>query len=403
MKYAIIGAGNIGRALIADLLTADPQAQVLALDTAASALDQVCELGEAGQVHARLLQHSDLSHEIAGQLRGAAGVANTTVGERCVDILRAAIEARVPYVDVHGILFNERVALSGDARDAGITALLGMGVSPGLTNMLAADGVRRASGEITVECEYVTHRPLNPSLGLLETALRQFRNGTLAPVYEDGELRWYPPFSGSIRTRFPRLADEVELVYTPHSEPETIPYFIPGLKRVSVRGTYLPAMMTLLKSLHAFGLLDPALQVSVPSGAQPFQPLLRAALMSDGSLKPAEVTSLYTMRVRVIGEVGSDRSVSEVVVGHEPGWDPLPQGRLTALPASFALQLLARKALDRPGVISPELLSGAQVEQCIRYLEGRGLWVERHEYHEDRGHPPETAAADRGLAAQQGG
>lgn len=386
MKYAVVGAGSIGRAIIADLLSADPGAHVLAIDTAQAALDLAQGL-DPGRVTVARVEDNAIA-QIAPYLKSVAAVANTTVGDRIVDILQASIQAKVPYVDVHGIFFNERLAYAPQAEAAGVTAVLGMGVSPGLTNMIAADGIRKASGAISVECEYMTHRPLNPTIGLLETAIRQFRDGSMAPVYENGKLLWYPPFSGAMRTRFPRYPDEVELVYTAHSEPETIPHFFPDVQRVTVRGTYHPQMMGLLKSLYQFGLLDPSLEVSTPSGKLPFQPLLRAALMGDGALKPRDIAPLYLMRVRVSGEAGNTRSVSELTLGHELGWDPLPQGRLTALPASFTLQLLAHGSLSRPGVVGPELLTGDQVIQCLGYLQARGLWVEQNQYREDIGHTP---------------
>ena len=69
---------------------------------------------------------------------------------------------------------EERFSRDGAAKAAGVTALIGTGVSPGLTNMMAAWGARQFKGAVDIECEYATFRPINPSEGLLETALRQF-------------------------------------------------------------------------------------------------------------------------------------------------------------------------------------------------------------------------------------
>jgi saccharopine dehydrogenase-like NADP-dependent oxidoreductase len=269
------------------------------------------------------------------------------------------------------------MSLDDAARSRGVTALLGMGVSPGLTNLLAGHGIRRASGDITVDCEYVTLRPRNATPGLLETALRQFRDGAQAPVFENGAVKGYPPFSGALRTRFAGLEDEVEIVYTPHSEPITIPRFIPGLKRVTVRGSYHPRIMALLKSLSEFGLLDPEMRVDAGSASVEFQPLLRTALLGSGVPRPSGIGPLYIMRVRVTSERGGRQSSSLVTIGHEPGWDALPQGRLTALPAAYAARLLATKELDAPGIMSPEVMCDEHVEGCLALLERRGVWIKR--------------------------
>ena len=370
MHYVLIGAGSIGRALAKDVLAEDETARFSAFDVHEGALEQIRALAP-GRVQASVVQGSD-SAAFAALVAGADIVVNCTAGAQCVEILEAAIARKVPYLDVHGtLLLKERLALSDKARRAGIAAMIGVGVSPGLTNMLGAYLARKQAGKVDVECEYATLRSLNPTEGLLETALRQMRNGVTAAVYEDGQTTYHPPFSGALRTRFDGLDEEVELVYTPHSEPLTMPLFVPNVRRVTVRGTYDSRIQALMKSLYEFGLLNPALTVDVQGQAADFQPLLRQALMGDGTLKPAGVQARYVMRVRVTGDGGA----SSLTLGHPPGWDALPQGRMTALPAAYFAQQVARGAVDYAGVCGTEVATDSQVEQCLSYLQGRGLWV----------------------------
>lgn len=374
MHYVVIGAGNIGRCLISDVLGSDPEARITAIDNNQESLAATTQMARGGHVSCFALDVSD-SSALAKYTKDAAIVVNTTDGSRSIEILHSAIHGRVPYLDVHGtLLVDERLALSAAAEAAGITAVIGMGCSPGITNMLAGYGARNAVGSITVEVEYVTHRPMNPSLGLLDTALRQFRNHVRSTVYENGTYHSKMPFEGALRTRFPGLEEEVDLVYTPHSEPVTLPRFVPGLKKVTVRGAYQPKMMTLLKALYSFGLMQQDLKVNVAGVSTDFQPILRDALMGDGSPKPAGVTPLYLLRVRVTGEENGRHVINEMTVGHPRGWDPLPQGRMTALPASFTAQMMARREFQRFGVCGPETFTDSQVEACLAYLEARGLW-----------------------------
>ena len=374
MHYVVVGAGNIGRSLISDVLGSDPDARITAIDNNQESLAATAQMPGAGRLSCSAIDVADAG-ALAKLAKEAAIIVNTTDGTRSIEILRAAIQVRVPYLDVHGtLLVDERLALSAAAEAAGITALIGMGCSPGITNMLAGYGARNATGAITVEVEYVTHRPMNPSLGLLDTALRQFRNHIRSTVYEDGSYHSKLPFEGELRTRFPGMDEDVELVYTPHSEPVTLPRFVPGLKKVTVRGAYQPKMMALLKSLHSFGLMQQDLKVNVGGLPSDFQPILRDALMGDGSLKPAGVTPLYLLRVRVTAEESGRHVINEMTVGHPVGWDPLPQGRMTALPASFTAQMIAKREFQRFGVCGPETFTDTQVEACLAYLEARGLW-----------------------------
>lgn len=371
MLYVVVGAGNIGQALMRDILSADRSARFLAIDAEERALRAAFAL-EPERVATKQIEAAEAA-ALAPLLPDASVVVNCTFGERCLEILDAAIAARVPYVDVHGtLLMQERLGRSEAARGAGVTALVGIGVSPGLTNMLAAYVARRFSEPVDIDCEYVTHRPINPSEGLLETALRQFRDPVRVVVYEDGASSLHPPFTGMIRTRFKGLDEEIDLPYTPHSEPITIPRYLPNARRVVVRGTYHRDIMALLRSLSQFGLLNPDLKVVVNGRQEYFQPILRSALMEDGRPRPAGIEPLYLMRVRVT----NGQRTTQITVGHPPGWDPAPQGRMTALPTAFAAQLIARREFAEKGVCGPEQFTDAQVEHCLSYLQERKLWVE---------------------------
>lgn len=373
MKYVLVGAGNIGQEIIKDILTTDREARLLAIDFNPQALERAQALSPEGRVQTRL-SGAESAEALAPLLEGAAVVINCTYGERIVDILKACILARVCYVDINGtMLLEERLALNDAARDAGITALICMGVSPGLTNMLAAYGARQFDGDVAIDCEYATHRPLNITEGLLETALRQFRNGVKTTVVEERKVKTFEPFHGRKRVAFPHLEQGVDVIYTPHTEPLTVSRFVENAASVTVRGTYEHRIMQLLESLSRFGLLDPALTVEIDGKPVSFQPVLRQALMGDGRPRPGDITGLYVMRVRVAQQ---DRSM-EITVGHPPGWEAIPQGRMTALPTSFSAQLVARRELAQPGVCVPENFTDAMVEDCLRYLEARGMEVGR--------------------------
>lgn len=375
MEYAVLGTGGVGRSLIADVLATHPGVRVSAFDQSEAALAGLAALGAGDRLAARPVDAADRA-AVAAAIASADVVVNATDGSRSIEILEACIAARRHYVDVHGtLLVNERLALDERARAAGITALIGMGCSPGITNMLAAHGARHAEGEIEVEIEYLTQRPLNPSMGLLDTVLRQFRDPVRSYEYVDGRHVLHPPFSGPLRTRFPGVEEEVELVLTPHSEPQTLPRFVPGLRRVTVRGAYQKEIMDLVKTLSRFGLLRPDAKVAAGGADHDFQPLLRAALMGDGTLKPGPVETVYCLRVRVTGRTPGRRQVVETTVGHPKGWDPLPQARMTAVPTAFTARLIAGGKLARPGVCGPEVFGDDDVAGCLGYLRDRGLWT----------------------------
>jgi len=126
MHYLVVGAGNIGRCLITDVLGADEEARITAIDNNQGSLTATAQMTTGGRVSCCMADVSDPS-ALAQHVKDAAVIVNTTDGLSSIEILRAAIRARVPYLDVHGtLLVNERLALSGAAEEAGITALIGM-------------------------------------------------------------------------------------------------------------------------------------------------------------------------------------------------------------------------------------------------------------------------------------
>jgi hypothetical protein len=77
------------------------------------------------------------------------------------------------------------------------------------------------------------------------------------------------------------------------------------------------------------------------------------------------------MRVRVTDGAAS----MSTTIYHEPGWEAVPQGRMTALPAAFGARLVANRAFAHPGVCGSELFSDAQVAACLDHLRERGLVI----------------------------
>ena len=84
--------------------------------------------------------HANAGDEVAltEKLRGFDVVANCTTYHFGMSVIRAAIAARVDYLDLGG-LFNtpRQLELDALAREAGITACLGCGATPGVTNLMA--------------------------------------------------------------------------------------------------------------------------------------------------------------------------------------------------------------------------------------------------------------------------
>ncbi|HSP07309.1 MAG TPA: saccharopine dehydrogenase NADP-binding domain-containing protein, partial [Acidobacteriota bacterium] len=132
MKVAILGAsGAMAAVTLRDLLEFVPDVRITAADTrplalADSRIRQVTVDVRDIDATARILEGHDV-------------VINAVTYYLNVPVMQAALKARVPYVDLGGLYHGSRkqFELHEDVVQAGVTALLGMGSTPGITNVMA--------------------------------------------------------------------------------------------------------------------------------------------------------------------------------------------------------------------------------------------------------------------------
>lgn len=160
-------------------------------------------------------------------------------------ILLAAIRSGIDYVDVCDDLdATERMLeLDGEARAAGVTALIGMGNSPGLANVIArwcADTMLDQVEEINI---YHAHGG-EPSEGggVIKHRIHAMTNDI--PLFIDGEFITVRMLEESgrrfvVETEFKSIGSYPVYPY-PHPETITMPRYFPGIRRVTNMGFVLP-------------------------------------------------------------------------------------------------------------------------------------------------------------------
>jgi len=177
--------------------------------------------------------------EIKNAARGVDVIINLTLPQFNVNIMQAAVESGVHYVDSasggplwtqltkgHPLEFND------EFKKADLTALIACGGSPGVTNVLArytCDKLDRVD-EIRVR---LGGKPLKESREVVnawdpgwapEVAISDY---ALPPgVFENGKPQVYPIFSGCEEYVFPDPVGSMLVTYHAHEESVTLPRFI---------------------------------------------------------------------------------------------------------------------------------------------------------------------------------
>src|SRR5437588_7042740 len=156
MKVLVLGAGGVGAAFAAIAQRRDAFERVVLADIASERVKSVVAgLGEAGRFSAERVDASsrDDIAALIGRVKPDA-VLNATDPRFNEAIFDAALDARVTYLDLAmtlsrphaqrpyerpgAMLGDYQLARSGAWEEAGVLALVGIGVEPGLSDVFAA-------------------------------------------------------------------------------------------------------------------------------------------------------------------------------------------------------------------------------------------------------------------------
>ncbi len=144
MKVVALGAGGMGRYAARTAVAFDFVEELIVADLDPAAATRLAETLGAKACAAAV----DVTDEAALlRLFSGAGAVLNTVGpffRLGPPVLRAAIRAGCHYLDINDDWESTEamLAMDGDARARGVTAVIGMGASPGISNLLAATAIR---------------------------------------------------------------------------------------------------------------------------------------------------------------------------------------------------------------------------------------------------------------------
>jgi saccharopine dehydrogenase (NAD+, L-lysine-forming) len=240
------GCGAVGSVAARTLAARGEFDRVVIADIDEGGARALAERLGTGRVSAVRVDAGDEA-SVRDAVRGAGVVLNCTgpFYRFAGSVLRGVLAARVPYVDVCDDVdaTHELLALDEDARRAGIPAVIGMGNSPGITNLLARFAADHLLDEVESVDIYHAHGG-EPVEGAGVIAHRFHCLSMDIPMFLDGRLRtvrFFEPEGLALRARvdLPRIGKAVQVYPYPHPEQITLPRHL-RLRRVTNRGTVLP-------------------------------------------------------------------------------------------------------------------------------------------------------------------
>jgi len=273
-------------------------------------------------------------------------------------VLKATIDSGINYVDIcDDFDATEKIlAMDKDAKKAGISALIGMGSSPGVANVL----VRFCADTLLDEVESVDIYHAHGGEQEEGPAVVKHRIHSMiigVPVFLDGKFKTVSLFEDSGKS----LEEEVNFqdvgkfrVYAyPHPETITLPRYIKRVKRVTNLGLVLPpAYAELIKGIVRLGMTS---EEPIDVKGQKISPLEFAVTyilsQREGLMKEAGITEpMGCLKIVVKGKKKAESSTYVFSMSSRG----LGMGEGTGIPAALGVMLMARGKITEKGVFPPE-------------------------------------------------
>lgn len=355
------GAGAMGRVTVRTLTEYADVDQITIADYNEARAREVANVLHGSNIAVRQIDVND-EERLRSLLRGSDVVLSAVEYVYNLPVLRACIAEKVHYADLGGLFHMSRtlLGLHAEAEAAGITAILGMGGTPGITNVLARAAVDRLdhvdSIKVQLGCgdETPSTAPLVAPYSI-RTILDEFTKSPM--VFQNGE--WYPqqPLSGQEEIIFPLPVGRATAIYSLHSECATFPLSFrdKGVRYVSFKIAFPGEFLTKLKFLVDLGFgSDEPLYVRGTT-VSPREVLAR--LLEMAPVEEVEPQDCDVLRIVASGEADGQpvEITNQVVVLPYRRWGISAGALDTGTPLAIAGHMLATGEITRRGAFGPEL------------------------------------------------
>ncbi len=355
------GAGAMGRIAVRSLIEYEDVDQVTIADYNEERAHEVAADLNSSKIQVKQIDVND-SERLSQLLHGSHVVLNAVEYIYNLPVLEACIQEKVHYADLGGLFHMTRKLMdrSAAAEAAGITAIVGMGGTPGITNLLARAAVdkldRVDSIRVQLGCSDATPStaPLVAPYSI-RTILDEFTKQ--AQIFQDGA--WYPqqPLTGQEEMIFPLPVGRATAIYSLHSECATFPVSFrdKGIRHVSFKIAFPSDFLTKLKFLVDIGFgSDEPINVR---GVKVSPREVLAQLLEMAPVEDVEPQDCDVLRIVAVGEAsGQQVEISnQVVVLPYRRWGISAGAVDTGTPLAIAGRMLANGEITRRGVFGPEM------------------------------------------------
>lgn len=296
-------------------------------------------------------------------------------------VMSSCLEAGVNYLDLGSDVETVKMqkSLDGKFRDRGITAVIGMGCSPGMINIMAkraAEELDRVEKIVMREgwIDLTDYRSANIPLPVpysFDTIADEFEEKV--EIWTDNGLVFVDALSGAEIVEFPEPIGRQKVYYVEHPEIYTIGEYLRdrGLKFVDYKLSFPDEMVMKYSMLRDMGLLNEE-EIVYRGRRITIRDLIREKALEK--IEGIDITpdDFDAIIVSAYGLKDGRPAVCKVIslVKSNKKWEVSAQSLAVGVPASIAAQIIGSNKIDK-GVYNPEEV--IDPEDFIRAASKRGI------------------------------
>jgi saccharopine dehydrogenase-like NADP-dependent oxidoreductase len=381
---AVLGVGAAGEVATRLLARGNVFSEVVAADMRPHRLRLVRRLARTRRLRT---EEADFGQEadLRRVCRGVKVILNCSLPNYNLPIMQEAVRQGAHYIDLASAgspdprkrsAVLEQIKMDREFRRRDLTGILGLGVAPGLTNLLASLAAERFGGleEVRIrvygsgyaQVEGYLLAPLFSPETFLEEVLFP------APVWRDGRLEKLPPFSGQEVYRFPDPLGPATCYNVNNEETEMMPRFISAeIRFIDFKYAIAPERKTLIEGLYRIGLTGTRPILVKGKEVVPFDVLLSLLPASDSVAHRVRGHTCVLLDVATGG--GHIRRRFWTLLSHAEArrrFGVTATAYLTGTPPAVAAEGLVRGILQRRGVTSA---GGLETRPLLQALRKRGV------------------------------
>ena len=350
MKVLVLGCGEMGESAINDLYHYGEFKEIIIGTRNLKKAQKVLSKLHGKNINVSI--EEIIVHEVSDlvKLLKKADVVINCIGPNYkyeVTIAKAAIKAKKNLVDINDDYETtfQMLDMDTEAKNAGISIILGMGASPGVNNILVRAAAEQLD-DIEKICTAWVMSGADPG-GLALSYHLIYSLSHKALTFQDGKLIEVQSFvDGKERMKFPEPVGELDVYHIGHPEPITLSRVFKGVKYIDDKASFHPPFINDL--IVSLGKLVRDYDRPVRIGKNSIDVMdFAAAYLNQKCKNLIDVPKEGALRVKVEGtKNGKKRSV------FFSGSARIAQG--TGIPASIGAIMLANGDVKKKGVLPPE-------------------------------------------------